>query len=105
MASNSEDLLASDYMEGILIVIDCDILAEPNNLQTEFAATVSKIQDINSEGCFYAKNFRKAYKTKKGLNRHQSVEHVKYTKNYKERLPLDTFEQFVTINKVKLTND
>ena len=65
MASNSEDLLVSDYMEGIFIVIDRDILAKPNNLETEFAVTVSKIQDINSEGCFYAKISEKHIKQKK----------------------------------------
>ena len=105
MASKSGELLAGDDTEGILAVIDNDILAEPNDLETEFAATVSKIRDINSESCFLCQNCRKTYKTKRGLNRHQSAEHGDYTKTYEERLPLDTFEQFVTISKVKLTND
>ena len=52
MASNSEELLASDDMERILLVIESDILAEPNDLEAEFAATVSKMQDINSESRF-----------------------------------------------------
>ena len=92
MASKCGELLAGDYIEGILAVIDNDILAEPNDLETEFAATVSKIWDINSESCFLCQNCRKAYKTKRGLYRHQSAEHGDYTKTYKERLPLDIFE-------------
>ena len=55
MASNSEELLASDDMERILLVIESDILAEPNDLEAEFAATVSKMQDINSESRFMRK--------------------------------------------------
>ena len=105
MASKSGELLAGDYIEGILAVIDNDILAEPNDLETEFAATVSKIRDINSESCFLCQNCRKTYKTKRGLNRHQSAEHGDYTKTYEERLPLDIFEQFLTTSKVKLAND
>ena len=46
MASKSGELLAGDDIEGILEVIDNDILAEPNDLETKFAATVSKIRDI-----------------------------------------------------------
>ena len=53
MASNSGDLLVGDGIKGILAVIDCNILADPNDLETEFAATVSEIQDINSESCFF----------------------------------------------------
>ena len=53
MASKSEDLLTVDDTEGILAVIDNDILAEANDLETEFAAAVSKIQDINSESYFF----------------------------------------------------
>ena len=105
MASKSGELLAGDHIEGILAVIDNDILAEPNDLETEFAATVSKIQDINSGSCFLCQNCRKTYKTKRGLNCHQSAEHGDYTKTYEERLSLDIFEQFVTTSKVKLTND
>ena len=105
MASKSEELLAGDYIEGILAVINNDILVEPNDLETEFAATVSKIQEINSESCFLCQNCRKTYKTKRGLNRHQSAEHGDYTKTYEERLPLNIFEQFVTTSKVKLAND
>ena len=55
MASNTEELLASDDMERILLVIESDILAEPNDLEAEFAATVSKMQDINSESRFMRK--------------------------------------------------
>ena len=88
-----------------MAVIDNDTLAEPNDLETEFAATVSKIQEINSESCFLCQNCRKTYKTKKGLNHHQSTEHGDYTKTYEERLLLDIFEQFVTTRKVKLAND
>ena len=55
MASNSEELLASDDMERILLVIESDILAEPNDLEAEFAAAVSKMQDINSESRFMRK--------------------------------------------------
>ena len=55
MASNSEELLVSDDMERILLVIESDILAEPNDLEAEFAATVSKMQDINSESRFMRK--------------------------------------------------
>ena len=105
MASKSGELLAGDHIEGILAVIDNDILAEPNDLETEFAATVSKIRDINSGSCFLCQNCRKTYKTKRGLNRHQSAEHGDYTKGYEERLPLDIFEQFLTTSKVKLAND
>ena len=104
MASKSEELLAGNHIEGILAVIDNDILAEPNDLETEFAATVSKIRDINSGSCFLYQNCRKTYKTKKGLNRHQSAEHGDCTKTYKERLPLDIFEQLLTTSKVKLAN-
>ena len=101
MASKSEELLDGDDTEGILAVVDNDILAEPNDLETEFAATVSKIQDINSESCFLCRNWRKTYK-KRGLNRHLSAEHGDYTKTYEGRLPLDTFEQFLTTSKVNL---
>ena len=104
MASKSEELLDGDDIEGILAVIDNDILAEPIDLETEFAATVSKVQDINSGAVFYTK-IAKKHKTKKGLNCHQSPEHGDYMKTYEERLPLDIFEQFVTTNKVKLAND
>ena len=55
MASNSEELLASDDMERISLVIESYIFAEPNDLETEFAATVSKMQDINSESRFMSK--------------------------------------------------
>ena len=105
MASKRDELLAGDDTEGILAVIDNDILAEPNDLETEFAATVSKIWDINLGSCFLCQNCRKTYKTKRGLNRHQSAEHGDYTKGYEERLPLDIFEQFLTTSKVKLAND
>ena len=47
----------------------------------------------------------KTYKTKRGLNCHQSVEHGDYTKTCEERLPLDIFELFETTSKVKLAND
>ena len=70
MTSKREVLLAGDDIKGILAVIDNDILAKPNDLETEFAATVSKILDINSESCFLCQNYRKTYKTKGGLNRH-----------------------------------
>ena len=99
MASKSEELLDGDDTEGILAVVDNDILAEPNDLETEFAATVSKMQDINSESCFLCRNWRKTYK-KRGLNRHLSAEHGDYTKTYEGRLPLDIFEQFLTTSKV-----
>ena len=105
MASNSEELLGGDGIEGILAVIDNDILGESNDLETEFAATVTKIRDINSESYFLCRNCIKTYKTKRGLNRHQSAEHGDYTKTYEERLSLDIFEQFVTTSKVKLAND
>ena len=52
MVSKSAELLAGADIEGSLAFIDSDILAEPNSLETEFAATVSKIQDNNSESCF-----------------------------------------------------
>ena len=42
MASNSEALLACENTEGILAAIDSDILAEPNELDNEFATVVSK---------------------------------------------------------------
>ena len=45
------------------------------------------------------------YKTKWGLNLHQSPETGGDTKTHEERLSLDTFEQFVTISKVKLAYD
>ena len=75
IASKSEEFLPGNDIEGILEVIDNDILAEPNDLETEFAATVSKIWDINLGSCFLCQNCRKTYKTKRGLNRHQSAEH------------------------------
>ena len=106
MASKSEELLAGNDNEGILAVIDNAILAEPNDLETEFTATVSKIQEINSESCFHAKIAEKGTnKTKRELNRHQSAEHGDYIETYEERLPLDISEQFVTTSKVKLAND
>ena len=52
MTSKSEELLVGDNTEAILAVTDSDILAELNDLETEFTATVSKIQDINSESWF-----------------------------------------------------
>ena len=67
MASKSKELLAGDDIEGILAVIDSDILVESNDLETEFTATVFKIQDINSESCFLCQNCRKTYKTKKRI--------------------------------------
>ena len=88
-----------------MAVIDNDILVKPDDLETEFAVTVSKMQEINSESCFLCQNCRKTYKTKRGLNLHQSAEHGDYTKPYEERLPLNTFEQFVTTSKVKLASD
>ena len=80
MVSNSEELLAGDDTEGILTVIDSDILAEPNDSETEFAATIFKIHYINSESCFLCHNCRKTYNTKRDLNRHQPNEHGEYTK-------------------------
>ena len=62
MASKSVELLARGDIEGILAVIDNDILAEPNDLKTEFASTVPKIQDINSESCFLCQTSRKTIK-------------------------------------------
>ena len=59
MASKGEELLAGDGIEGILAVIDNDVLTEPNDLETEFAATVSKIQEINSESCFFMPKLQK----------------------------------------------
>ena len=64
MVPNSEELMTDDDMEWILVVIDNDILAEPNNLETDFAAIVSKIQNINSESCFNAKTAEKHIKQK-----------------------------------------
>ena len=55
MASKSEELLAGDDIKGILAVIDSDILAEPIDLETEFATTVFKIQDINSESWVFSR--------------------------------------------------
>ena len=52
MASKSEEHLSGDDIEEILVVIDSDILAEPSDLEIEFAATVSKMQNINPESCF-----------------------------------------------------
>ena len=105
MALNSEEPLAGKDIEGILAVIHTDIFVEPNNLETEFAATVYKIRVINSESCFLCQNYRKTYKPKRGLNRHESVEHGDYTETYDERLSLDIFEQFLIASKVKLAND
>ena len=105
MASKTEELLAGNDIQEIFTVINSDILAEPNDLETKFVATVSKIQDKNSEDCFLCQNCKRTYKTKRGLNRHQSAEHEDYTKTYEERLPLDTFEQFVTVSKVNLANE
>ena len=52
IASNSEELLAGDDMERILLVIETDIPAEPNDFQN---ATVSKMEDINPESYFMPK--------------------------------------------------
>ena len=52
MASKDEELLVDDDIGRTLEVIDNDILAKPNDLETEFAAIVSKIQGINSESRF-----------------------------------------------------
>ena len=52
IASNSEELLAGDDMERILLVIETDIPAEANDFQN---ATVSKMQDINPASCFMPK--------------------------------------------------
>ena len=68
MVSKSGELLAGDDIERILTVIDNGILAEPNELETEFAATVSKIWDINSESCFYAKIAEKYIKQKEVIS-------------------------------------
>ena len=78
MASSSEELLGGDDIEGILAVINNGILGESNDLETEFAATVTKIRDINSESYFLCQNCIKTYKTKRGLNCHQSAEHGDY---------------------------
>ena len=64
MASKSEELLDGDDIEGIMAVKDNDILAEPNDLETEFAATVSKVQDINSGAVFYTRIAKKHIKQK-----------------------------------------
>ena len=63
-----------------------------------------KYRKLIQRAVFYAKIAEK-HKTKRGLNRHQLAEHGDYTKTYKERLPLNIFEQFVTTGKVKLAND
>ena len=105
MVSKSEERLPGDDIKRVSTVIDDDILAEANDLETEFAATVSKIQHINSESYFLYQNCRKTYKIKRWLNRHQSTENGYYTKTCGERLPLDIFEQFATTSKVKLAND
>ena len=55
MASNSEEPLAGHDIERVFLVIESDILAEPNNLEIEFEATVSKMQDINLDSCFMPK--------------------------------------------------
>ena len=59
MTSKGEELLAGDDIERILAVIDNDVLAEPNDLETEFAVTFSKIHDINSESYFLWQNCKK----------------------------------------------
>ena len=55
MASNSEEPLAGNDIERVFLVIESDILAEPNNLEIEFEATVSKMHDINLDSCFMPK--------------------------------------------------
>ena len=60
--TDETDLLK--WLPRLLTVIDNYMLAEPNDLETEFAATVSKIQDINSESCFCAKIAYKYIKQK-----------------------------------------
>ena len=67
MASKSEELLTGDKTEGILAVINNDIIAEPNALEIEFAATVSKIQDISSESCFSMPKLQKNILNKKRI--------------------------------------
>ena len=42
MASNSEGLPDNDVIEGTLTLIDWDLLGEPNDLGTDFAATFSE---------------------------------------------------------------
>ena len=55
MASNSEEPLAGHDIERVFLVIESNILAEPNDLEIEFEATVSKMKDINLESCFMPK--------------------------------------------------
>ena len=47
MSSKREEFLIGYNSERILAVIDSYILAVPNDLEAEFAAAISKIQDIN----------------------------------------------------------
>lgn len=47
MSSKRENFLIGYNSERILAVIDSYILAAPNDLEAEFATTISKIQDIN----------------------------------------------------------
>ena len=67
LASKSEELLTGDETEGILAVINNNIIAKPNGLETEFAATVSKIQDISSESCFSMPKLQKNILNKKRI--------------------------------------
>ena len=100
---NAHVIIAGDNVKEILAVRDNVILAEPNDIGTEFAATVTAKYRILIQRCFYAQITEKP-KTR-GLNRHQSTEHGDYTKTYEERLPLHKYEQFLTTSKVNLTND
>lgn len=47
MSSKRENFLNGYNSERILAVVDSYILAVPNDLEAEFATTISKIQDIN----------------------------------------------------------
>ena len=62
IASNSAEHLTGDDAEGMLTVIDSNIIAEPNDLGTQFAGAVSEIQDIHSETSFLCQNCRKRFK-------------------------------------------
>ena len=88
-----------DFVEILKYVEKSEALVYREHRSIEIA-TVSEMQDINSESCFLCQDCRKTYKAKRGLNRHQLI-----MEKAQERLPLNAFEQFVTIRKVKLAND
>ena len=73
MASSSEKPPSEDEIDGILTVIDSDVLTKLNYLRTESILRVSEIQvNLSKSFFFLCQNYRKTYKINRTLNYHQS---------------------------------